>query len=59
VLAFMGGNYSYDLAPDDRRFAVVLDPGVMGEEDERPRERVTVLLNVFDELRRKLPPGKH
>jgi serine/threonine-protein kinase len=59
ALAFMGWNYSYDLAPDDRRFAVVLDPSATEEADERPKERVTVLLNFFDELRRKLPPGKH
>jgi serine/threonine-protein kinase len=59
ALARMGGNYAYDLAPDDGRFAVVLDPAVTEEADERPRERVTVLLNFFDELRRKLPPGKH
>jgi hypothetical protein len=38
---------------------VVLDPSATEEADERPKERVTVLLNFFDELRRKLPPGRH
>jgi eukaryotic-like serine/threonine-protein kinase len=51
-----GGNYTYDLAPDGKRFAVVLNPG--GTE-ERSTDSVTVLLNFFDELRRKVPPGKN
>ena len=51
-LTYLGGNYPYDLAPDGQRFAVVLNPG--GTE-ERPTDSVTVLLNFFDELRRKVP----
>lgn len=54
-LTFLGGNYPYDLAPDGKRFAVVLNPG--GTE-VRPTDSVTVLLNFFDELRRKVPSGK-
>jgi eukaryotic-like serine/threonine-protein kinase len=51
-----GGNYTYDLAPDGKRFAVVLNP--YGTE-ERPTDSVIVLLNFFDELRRKVPSGKN
>jgi Tol biopolymer transport system component/DNA-binding winged helix-turn-helix (wHTH) protein len=54
-LTFLGGNYPYDLAPDGKRFAVVLNPG--GTE-VRPTDSVTVLLNFFDELRRKVPSRK-
>jgi len=51
-----GGNYTYDLAPDGKRFAVVLNP--YGTE-ERSTDSVIVLLNFFDELRRKVPSGKN
>ena len=54
-LPYLGGNYPYDLAPDGKRLAVVLNPG--GTE-VRSTDSVTVLLNFFDELRRKVPPGK-
>ncbi len=54
-LPYLGGNYPYDLAPDGKRFAVVLNPG--GTE-VRSTDSVTVLVNFFDELRRKVPPGK-
>jgi eukaryotic-like serine/threonine-protein kinase len=51
-----GGNYTYDLTPDGKRFAVVLNP--YGTE-ERSTDSVIVLLNFFDELRRKVPSGKN
>jgi hypothetical protein len=54
-LPSLGGNYPYDLAPDGKRFAVVLNPG---RAQVRSTDSVTVLLNFFDELRRKVPPGK-
>ena len=54
-LPSLGGNYPYDLAPDGKRFAVVLNPGGT---QVRSTDSVTVLLNFFDELRRKMPPGK-
>jgi serine/threonine protein kinase/Tol biopolymer transport system component len=57
-LAFLGGCYPYDLAPDGKRFAVVLNPGAAGEPGRKPTDSVVVLLNFFDELRRKLPRGK-
>jgi len=58
TLPSLGGNYPYDLAPDGERFAVVLDPDAAGERDQRPTDRVTVLLNFFDELCRMVPAGK-
>ena len=57
-LAFMGSNYSYDLAPDGKRFAVVMDLGGAAEE-QKPTESVTVLLNFFDVVRRKVPANKN
>jgi serine/threonine-protein kinase len=56
-LAFLGGNYPYDLAPDGKRFAVVMSSGVAGEQGRGPTDSVIVLLNFFDELRRKVPSG--
>ncbi len=56
-LIFLGGNYPYDLAPDGKRFAVVLNPGGTGEQEQRPTDSVTLRLNFFDELRRRVPAG--
>ncbi len=44
------GFTNFDLAPDGKRFAIAPDPGAPLAE-----VRVTVLLNFFDELRRRLP----
>jgi serine/threonine-protein kinase len=49
-LFYVGGNYPYDAAPDGKRFAVVLSPFGTAEQEERPIDNVTVLLNFFDEL---------
>ena len=49
----LGSIPTYDLAPDGKRFAVVLNPD--GTEGEKPITSVTVLLNFFDELRRRVP----
>ena len=57
-LIYMGGLYPYDLAPDGKRFAVLLAAGA-AEQPQKPTESVTVLLNFFDELRRKVPPVKN
>jgi Tol biopolymer transport system component len=57
-LVEIGGNYPYDVGPDGKRFAVVLNPGATQEQDQRSLDSVTVLLNFFDELRRKVPTGK-
>jgi serine/threonine-protein kinase len=55
-LEFLGGNYPYDLGPDDERFAVVQDTAP-AEQEQRPTESVVVLLNFFDELRRRISVG--
>ena len=47
---------TYDVAPDGKRFAVVLYED--GTAEEKPIRHVTFLLNFFDELRRKAPPTK-
>jgi Tol biopolymer transport system component/predicted Ser/Thr protein kinase len=47
---------SLDLAPDGKRFAVL--PRPEGTGGLRGSVHVTVLLNFFDELRRKVPAGK-
>jgi Tol biopolymer transport system component len=44
---------NYDLAPDGKRFAVVLAADGTAE----TLTQLTVLLNFFDELRRRFPPG--
>jgi eukaryotic-like serine/threonine-protein kinase len=58
-LIYMGSNYQYDLAPDGKRFAVVLNAEGPAERGQRPLDSVTVLLNFFDELRRKVSGGKN
>jgi hypothetical protein len=45
----------YDLAPDGKRFAAVLYLGGTAEHETKPITSVTVLLNFFDELRRRVP----
>jgi hypothetical protein len=44
---------AYDLAPDGKRFAVVLNSD--GTAEPKPITHLTVLVNFFDELRRKVP----
>ena len=44
---------TYDVAPDGKRFAVVLYED--GTAQEKPITHVTFLLNFFDYLRRKVP----
>jgi Tol biopolymer transport system component/predicted Ser/Thr protein kinase len=48
--------WNLDLAPDGKRFAVFPRPEATGE--QKGSVHVTVLLNFFDELRRRVPPGK-
>ena len=45
----------YDLAPDGKRLAVALYAD--GTAEPKPITRVTVLLNFFDELKRRVPAG--
>jgi Tol biopolymer transport system component/predicted Ser/Thr protein kinase len=51
-----GIQWSMDLAPDGKRFAVFPIPEATGE--QKGSVHVTVLLNFFDELRRRVPAGK-
>jgi len=45
----------FDVHPDGRRFAVLKAPAT-GETS--PANKVSFIFNFFDELRRKVPPGK-
>jgi serine/threonine-protein kinase len=45
----------YSLAPNGKRFAVVLYPD--GTAEQKPITRLTFLLNFFDELQRRMPAG--
>ena len=47
---------TFDLAPEGKRFAVVLNAD--GAADPLPITHLTFLLNFFDELRRRVPPAK-
>jgi Tol biopolymer transport system component/predicted Ser/Thr protein kinase len=55
VIVLLG--HPYDLAPDGKRFAVLLYPGGTAEQQQKPIDSVTVLLNFFDELKRRVPTG--
>jgi eukaryotic-like serine/threonine-protein kinase len=51
-----GYTSNFDLHPDGKRFAVLKAPGTG---DTAAVNKVTVIFNFFDELRRKVPPGKN
>jgi serine/threonine-protein kinase len=55
-IALPGNPTPYDLAPDGKRFAVFLPPEASAG-GEKANLHVTFLLNFFDELKRRLPPG--
>jgi hypothetical protein len=44
---------SFDLAPDGKRFAILMPADAMGE--QKPSTQLIFLLNFFDELRRRVP----
>jgi len=50
-----GANLNFDLHPDGKRFAVLKAPGT---EQAAAVNKVSFIFNFFDEIRRKLPPGK-
>ena len=50
-----GPTYNFDLHPDGKRFAVLKAPGT---EQNAAVNKVSFIFNFFDEIRRKLPPGK-
>jgi Tol biopolymer transport system component len=49
------GFSNFDLHPDGKRFAVLKAPG---PEQTPVVNKVSFIFNFFDEIRRKLPPGK-
>ncbi len=49
------GNRTYDLHPDGERVAVLK---ASGDEDEARRDKVVLIQNFFDELRRVAPAGR-
>jgi hypothetical protein len=52
-LADLGMTPNFDLVPDGKRFAALMP--ATGPEPQEMRHHVTLLLNFFDEVRRKLP----
>jgi serine/threonine-protein kinase len=48
----------FDLAPDGKRFAIFLYPDGTAEEEHKPTDSITVLLNFGDELQRLVPAGR-
>jgi Tol biopolymer transport system component len=50
-----GPTYNFDLHPDGKRIAVLKAPGT---EQAALVNKVSFIFNFFDEIRRKLPPGK-
>jgi hypothetical protein len=53
-ISFPQGGQNMDLAPDGKHFAVLLAQPASAE--QRSPGGVTVLLNFFDELNRRVPP---
>ena len=51
-----GVSPTYDVAPDGKRFAVMIRPG--GDQPRPNQNHVTLLLNFFDEVRRRVSTGK-
>jgi hypothetical protein len=50
---FFTGTSNLDLAPDGKRFVILSTPESAG--GEKGSVHVTMLLNFFDELKRKIP----
>jgi hypothetical protein len=49
-----GSFQAFDLAPDGKRFAVLMAPDAM-DEQRTTSTQLTFLFNFFDELRRRVP----
>jgi serine/threonine-protein kinase len=49
---------AYDLAPDGKRLAVVLSSAGTADQEQMATNSVTILLNFFDELKRRVPVSK-
>ena len=55
AIYMMGNSQFLDLAPDGKRFAVL--PAADAAGGEKSTLHITFLLNFFDELKRRMPPG--
>ena len=55
-LANVGLSVNFDLAPDGKRFVVLMP--AQSPEPRETQSHVTLALNFFDELRSKFPPRK-
>jgi len=51
---FGAGNFAFDLYPDGRGFAVLKAPGT---EENASVTHVSLVLNCFEELQRRVPAG--
>jgi hypothetical protein len=52
-----GNLWTFDLAPDGKRFAVLANPESESSTAEK-RDKFVVILNAFDDLLRKSAPAK-
>ena len=55
--ADLGGRPNYDVAPDGKR-VVVLRFAQSSDNTAEKNDKFVLIQNVFDELRRRVPPGK-
>jgi serine/threonine-protein kinase len=55
-LADTGVFQNYDIAPDGKRFVVLMP--AEGSDKQESQSHVTFLLNFYDELRRRIPTGE-
>ena len=54
-LANIGTNWNLDLAPDGKRFVVLLPAD--GAEARQSQSHITLVINFFDEVRRRVAGG--
>ena len=52
------GPRKYDITPDGQRFLTVI-PAPNAEADETTPERINIVLNWFEELKRRVPTGNN
>jgi Tol biopolymer transport system component len=57
-----GGSSNFDVHPDGKRFVVLKDSAVLKDSvagEAKTVNKVNIILNFFDEIRHKVPPGKN
>jgi hypothetical protein len=54
IIPVSAGVWSFDLAPDGMHIAALVSPGALG--DRASSVHVNILLNFFDEVRRRVVP---